>query len=501
MNYKILLGMLVAIFMASCSPSVRETDNHDENEAVKENYTAYGDNLELFAEADPFVVGATANVLAHLSLLPDFTAVEQGKLIVTLTVQGKETQVILTKPTRKGIYAFEIKPETQGKGTLLMEWVSENGTLEVLVPDVTVYATEAAAHEAAGKVVVPTTNTTVFTKEQSWKIDFATALPRLEPFGQVIKTTALVQASQGNEFVVVAKTTGVVFFQAGTIIEGMEVKAGQALCTVSSGNFASNNGAVNYAEASSKYEKAKSDYERATELVKDKIVSQREWMAVKAEYEQAKAVYDNLNKHFSASGQSVTSPLTGFVKQVYVKNGSYVEAGQALVEVSSNASLFLTAEVPAKHASVLATVKTATIRTINDNRSYSLESLNGKVVSYGKATTGDGFLIPITLQIRNNGTFVAGSFVEVYLKTVAAEKSLVLPVSALLEEQGTYFVWVQINPERFEKREVFLGGTDGIDVAIKIGIAANERIVTRGAMLIKLAQATGSLDAHSGHVH
>lgn len=493
--------MLAAVFMASCSPSARETEQHDEHEAVKVNYTAYSDKLELFAEADPFVIGSTANVLAHLSLLPDFTAVEQGKLIVTLTVQGKETQVTLDKPTRKGIYGFKLKPETQGEGTLLMEWVSDNGILEVLVPDVTVYATEADAHEAAEKVVVPTTNTTVFTKEQSWKIDFATALPNLEPFGPVIKTTALVQASQGNESVVVAKTNGVVYFQAGTIIEGMEVKAGQALCKVSSGNFASNNTAVNYAEASSKYEKARADYERATELVTNKIVSQKEWLAVKSEYEQAKAVYDNLNNHFSVTGQSVSSPLTGFVKQVYVKNGSYVEAGQALVEVSSNTSLFLTAEVPAKHATVLPTVKTATIRSMNDNRSYSLEALNGKVVSYGKATTRDGFLIPITLQIRNNGAFVAGSFVEVYLKTVTAEKSLVLPVSALLEEQGAYFVWVQINPERFEKREVFLGGTDGIDVAIKQGIAVNERIVTRGAMLIKLAQATGTLDAHSGHVH
>lgn len=389
MNYKILMGILVAVFMASCSPSAHETDHHDEHEAAEE----------------------------------------------------------------------------------------------------------------AEEVVVSSINTTVISKEQASKIDVTTALPRVEPFGQVIKTTALVQAAQENEAVVVAKTNGVVSFHAGAVLEGVEVKAGQALCTVSSGNFAGNNGAVNFAEASSRYEKARADYERATELATDKIVSQKELLAVKADYEQAKAVYDNLKTHFSASGHTVTSPLSGFIKQVFVKNGSYVEAGQALVEVSSNSTLFLRAEVPTKHASILATIKTATIRSMSDNRTYSLESLNGKVVSYGKAASGDGFLIPITVQISNNGSFIPGSFVEVNLKTVTSEKALVVPVTALMEEQGAFFVWVQLTPERYEKREVFLGGTDGIDVAIKQGIAVNERIVTRGAMLIKLAQSTGALDAHSGHVH
>jgi hypothetical protein len=29
----------------------------------------------------------------------------------------------------------------------------------------------------------------------------------------------------------------------------------------------------------------------------------------------------------------------------------------------------------------------------------------------------------------------------------------------------------------------------------------SERIVTKGAILVKLAQSSGALDAHSGHVH
>jgi RND family efflux transporter MFP subunit len=516
MNTKIFLGMFLAFAIASCNPSGHvnekndERDGHDhsekaealeDHEEIKFQYTAYSANFELFAEADAFIVGKIANVLSHFSVLPDFNAVEKGQITIKLAVNGKETKQILSEPSRKGIYSFNIQPETQGTGKLTFEITNDKGTFEVIVPDATVFANEEEAHEASKKIVISNTNTTVFTKEQSWKIEFATALPLSESFGQVIKTTALVQSAQANELVVSAKTNGIVLFNSGAVLEGRDVTVGQSLFTISGSNLADNNISVKYAEAKSNFEKANADYERAKELAKDKIVSEKDLFEAKNQYENAKVVYNNLSENFNASGQTITSPQVGFIKRVFVKYGDYVEAGQPLVVVSQNKSLILIAEVPSKYAPVLANIKTANIRTINDNLSFSLEQLNGKVLSYGKAANTDNYLMPVVLQVENNGSFVSGSFVEVYLKSFSNNLALVIPTSSLLEEQGTYFVWVQITPELFEKREVFVGGTDGINTEISKGITANERVVTRGSMLIKLAQATGTLDAHSGHVH
>lgn len=509
MNNKILLGVLFVFFIVSCSPSHEneghehstEADSHEGHEEIKFQYTAYSNDFELFAEADAFIVGEQANILSHFSTLPDFRAVEKGKITVFLSVNGKETKQALSEPTQKGIYSFDIQPATQGTGTLTFEISNEKGTYKVVVPQITVHANDEKAHEAAGKIVVSKTNTTVFTKEQSWKIDFATALPSSEPFGQVIKTTALVQSAQGKEYVVSAKTNGIVQFNSGVILEGRDVVAGQSLFTVSGSNLAENNIAVKYAEAKNAYEKAKSDFERSMELAKDKIVSEKDLLSAKHQYENAKAVFDNFGKNYNALGQTIVSPQAGFIKQVYVKNGTYVEAGQPVVVVSQNKSLVLTAEVPLRYAPVLANIKTANIRSATDNRSFTLEQLNGRVLSYGKAANSDNYLIPVALQVENNGSFVVGSFVDIYLKTFSNNLSLVVPVTSLIEEQGNFFLWVQVTPELFEKREVFVGATDGIKTEIKKGISPDERIVTRGGMLIKLAQATGTLDAHSGHVH
>ena len=94
-----------------------------------------------------------------------------------------------------------------------------------------------------------------------------------------------------------------------------------------------------------------------------------------------------------------------------------------------------------------------------------------------------------------------GSFVELYLKTTTNKEATTIPVSAILEIQGYYFVFVQITPELFEMREVKIGATDGLKTEILQGLSKDERVVTKGAVHIKLARGTGALDAHSGHVH
>lgn len=511
MKRKLFFLAALAIIFASChtNHSEEEQDGHDSHDEVhdqdvdeelKFQYTEYSANFELFAEADPFVVGETANVLSHFTNLPDFTALESGQVTIRLLVNGKEVSQTLDNPSRKGIYSFDIKPEVAGKGSLKFEITQGNETFEVVVPEVNVFATHGEAHQVEVDAI-SYANTAVFNKEQSWKIDFSTAYPSKERFGELIKTTARVQSTQGDERLVAAKTNGIVKFAANNLLEGITVSNGQVLFTISGSELADNNISVRYAEAQNNFEKAKADYERARELAKDQIVSEKSLLEAKNQYDNAKAIFDNLNTNFNASGQTVKSPMAGFIKQVFVSNRSYVEIGQPILTVSQNKSLVLSADVPQKYAPILATVQSASIRTLHDNQTYSLEQLNGKVLSYGKAANAENHLIPINLQINNNGSFIPGGFVEIYLKTWGGTQALTVPNSSLLEEQGNYAVFVQITPELFEKRIVSVGKSDGIKTEILGGLSEKERIVTEGTMLIKLAQATGTLDAHSGHVH
>lgn len=498
MKYSLLSMVIFVINFSSCvNSSSIETHAHE----AKLQLTEYSNVMELFAEADPFVVGQSSGILAHFSWLENFKPLDNGTVTLSLlTGKGKIKQT-LTAPTRRGIYKFELQPLSEGIGQLIFDINSEKGNTQIVVNNIRVYIDKHEAEHAAQSSVVSETNTTVFTKEQSWKVDFATAYPKTETFGQVIKTTAQVLSSQGDEVIVSARAAGTVSFTVDNTLEGISVNKGQTLFSIASNGLATNNSSIQFAEAKNNFDKATADYDRAKELAKEQIVSAKELLNAKTLYENAKAIYNNMSKNFSSSGQIVKSPLSGFVKQVFVRNGQSVEAGQSIISVSKNKTLVLRAEVQQKYAPILGSIKSANIRTINDNQTYTLEQLNGKLISFGKTANSDNYLIPVSLQIDNKGAFVSGSFVEVYLKSITNTQALTVPNQSLLEDQGVFFVYVQVHPELFEKCEVKIGGTDGINTEIVSGITGKDRIVTNGAMMIKLAQATGNLDAHSGHNH
>ncbi len=131
-----------------------------------------------------------------------------------------------------------------------------------------------------------------------------------------------------------------------------------------------------------------------------------------------------------------------------------------------------------------------------------MEDLNGMLLSYGKNIDEDeGFLIPVNFQIDKDKDLLAGSFVDIFIKTTTNNLAVVVPNTALIEEQGTFYIFVQLTPELFEKREVKKGFSDGINTEILSGINKTERIVSKGAIIVKLAAVSNSLDPHAGHVH
>lgn len=488
------------------SEEKHEHSNGDEHEGEhvhdeKLQLTAYNDNYELFAVATPFTIGEASDVLAHLTLLSNFKPLESGKVTATLITDADNVSQTLDTPTHPGIYKFSLTPKRAGSGKIVFDIQTEEGTSQIVIPNITVYEDEHTAHHEAEEQKISSSNGVAFSKEMSWNVDFSTEESRTEPFGQIIRTMAQVQPSQGDEQVITAKAAGIVVIPENGMIDGKAVNAGQTLFFIESGSMADNNLTVRYREAESNYNRAKKEYERKQPLAKDKIVSEKDLLQAKADFEIAEATYNNLRKNFASGRQSVTTPINGFVKQLLVRNGEYVEAGQPVVAVSQNRNLFIKADIQPRYYSLLENISDANFRMLNDQTVYTLEELNGRLVSYGKSTEIDNPLIPVVFQANNTVKLLPGSFVELFIKTRNTLPSVTVPNISLVEEMGNYFVYVQLTPELFEKREVKIGKTDGVRTEILSGIQSGERIVAKGAVLVKLAQASGTLDAHSGHVH
>lgn len=321
---------------------------------------------------------------------------------------------------------------------------------------------------------------------------------RIEPgtFEQVIKTSGQILTAQGDESVAVATVAGVVNFQH-KVTEGMSIGKGSTLLTISSSNIADGD-PVQRARVA--YEISKKEYERMKALVNSKIVSDKEFAQAEENYEYARISYEALAKEHTKGGQAISSPISGYVKNILVKEGDYVSIGQPLVSVTQNRRLFLRAEVSEKYYPYLHTIGSANFKTPYNNKVYELKDLKGRLLSFGKSVGDNSFYVPVTFEFDNKGDIIPGSFVEVYLLSTPMENIISLPRTALTEEQGLFFAYLQLDEEGYKKQEVTLGADNGKSVQILTGIKAGDTVVTSGAYQVKLASASNAIPAHS-HEH
>ena len=317
-------------------------------------------------------------------------------------------------------------------------------------------------------------------------------------FHGVIHTSGSVMAASCDETTVVATTNGRVG-QTEHISEGMKISAGMKLYTLTSGDMLMADGdPVQHARIA--YEQAKRDYERAETLVKDKIISDKDFQLAKAQYDGAKLTYEAVMKNRSASGVIVTAPRAGYVKQSLVKEGDYVEAGQPLMVITQNQHLYLRAEVPERYWSELRRIKSAQFKTSYSDCLYDITKMGGHIQSYAHSSTTGSAYVPIIFEFNNTGDVVQGSYAEVFLITDQQKEALTIPLTAVTEEQGLYYIYIRVDEDGYRKQLVSLGMKDGERVEVLSGLKGGEDVVTKGAMQIKLASATNAIPAHT-HNH
>ncbi|MDR0962869.1 MAG: efflux RND transporter periplasmic adaptor subunit [Mediterranea sp.] len=336
----------------------------------------------------------------------------------------------------------------------------------------------------------------ILSPEKAQAIGVKVEIVRPGTFHQVIKTGGQVLTAQGDESTVVAPVSGVVAFR-GTLTEGGAVSKGTILLTLSSRHLATGD---QVQRARTDYEIAQKEYERMKGLAASKIVSEKELAQARQTFENARLAYQAIADNSSDKGVGVTAPIGGFVKNLLVKEGDYVEIGTPLATVAQNRNLYLRADVSQKYYASLASIGSANFRTPYNNKVYQLADMKGRLLSYGKNAGTDGHYIPVTFEFANQGDIVPGSYVEVYLLSTPMTNVISLPHTALTEEQGSYFVYLQVDDEGYKKQLVTLGADNGERVQILSGVQQDESVVTQGAYQVKLASAASAIPAHT-HEH
>lgn len=316
------------------------------------------------------------------------------------------------------------------------------------------------------------------------------------PFRGVLEVSGRIMPAPEDETTVVASVPGIVSF-AAPLIEGSRVNEGSPMFTLSSRHLQDGDPVQ---RARIEYETARQEYERAARLVEDNIVSRQEYEAAKGRYETARLTYEALASNDGENGTVVKSPIRGYVRNCLVKEGDYVTVGTPLAGVITGSKLYLKADVSERYLNRLPGVNDANFKLSYGDRVYSTTELGGRLLGYGRSTDETNAYIPVTFAFNGTEDILPGAFAQVWLLSAERDGVISLPVEAVTESQGHYFVFIKLDETCYKKQEVTLGATDGQRYEILSGLKGGENVVTRGATHVKLASASNLIPAHT-HNH
>lgn len=511
---------IVALALSGCGESahnhnhVHSSHNHDAHKVVLHDFTQYNNTHELFVRMQQLVAGASSHITTYITQLSDFKPVGDAPLTLSLVVNGRST-ALNVNPIHHGMYEFELTPAIAGKGVLNYTLNLAGGDVHFAVPvhvaegcnhdhshehshehhhDVHTHSHEVAEHSHVDENLIS------FLKEQSWKIDFSTETVKKSTFNGSVKVAAEVAVTPDNEVTIVATSAGRVRY-IDNLLAGKSVTSAMPLLSLDGGDVTENDASVKFAEAESNYEVAKADYERKLSLYNDKIVSQKESENAQAVLRQAEAHYNSMKRSYNGSSMLLRSPFDGYIADLKVANGDYVAPGTPLVTIQRSGAVNIKAELPVRYAALLRNASNANIE-LSNGCLLSLKDIDGEISTIGHSVNSCN-MIPVTITAKNMRDVLPGSIVTLYISSSLStgEAKVVVPRTALVEEMGNFFVFVQHTPVSFEKREVNIGETDGINVQVISGLHEGERVVSKGAVSIKLSQGAATLDPHAGHVH
>lgn len=493
-----LMAVVVVLFLG-CSGNTTGDDAHAHEESEALSYTLYSDKTELFVEFTPLIAGTRTSFATHVTLLGvDFLPMTEGKVTVSLVVGSRGIRSSADAPSSPGIFRLALEPAVSGPARLIFDIETDTFTDQIVIENLRVYPDTQAASEfhAHG----PEVETITFLKEQAWNIEFATTAVQPTPFPEIIRTSGTILTSPETDRMMIAPTSGIVQFIGGQHVVGSPVESNKPVFLISGVNLADSNAEVRYAQAKNELDRTRIEFQRASQLVEDKIISESAFLQAKQDFDNAEVVFQSISRNYTPQGQQISSPIPGFITELMVTQGQFVQAGEPVARVSGQQSLQLQALVSLKHASKLPRITTASFKPVGSERVYTTEELKGRLLTYARSTSPGAAFLPVTFSITNPGSLVSGSMVEVYLKSDVMADAFVVPLSSIMEEQGNKYVFVQLGGESFEKREIQTGSTDGQMVQVTSGLNAGERVVSKGAYRIKLSSASGELPDH-GHEH
>jgi len=193
----------------------------------------------------------------------------------------------------------------------------------------------------------------------------------------------------------------------------------------------------------------------------------------------------------------VATPIGGSVVEAHTLAGAAVDAGSPIFTVADLSVVNVVAEVPERVLPTLRRGQTAEVRL----SAYPEERIPGTVDRIRDQLDPSTRTARAVIRVPNPRRVLRpGMFASIVLSAGAnapREMRPVVPESAVVTVGAERYVFVEVEPGAFERRAVQLEPLGGGELVVRSGIAAGERVVTRGAFTLQSELGKAEFGGHA----
>jgi RND family efflux transporter MFP subunit len=508
----VLLGVLPA-----CSDHGHPHDEagghaHDDHGPADERPTVavthWTDRSELFMEYPVFVAGESGRSAIHVTDLTDFSPLSEGEAVVVLRAQDGRTLEFRDGPSRPGIFGVDLEVDQPGVYDMSLrvdapslQDLHELGPVTVFEP-----GAELPGEEEEGEAIS-------FLKEQQWTLEFGTAEVAERGIRSSITVPATIAPRSGGDALLTAPVPGAIDPGTAVPVPGTRVRSGAMLARIAPRSDDLRDAAglrAALVEAEQAHALAAQERDRAERLVEARALPKRRLdeanaalaasearlQAARERWSRFESLSQSAEGNAHAAMFAMRAPFDGVISEVRFTAGVSVEANEPLMRIVDPDRVHVVGAVPESLTAEL------------DSASGAELVLDGKrPLALGRPLAVNPVIDPIarTAEVRfsldNLGAGLrVGQAVKLRLFLGDEKAVTAIPESAVVDDGGRPVVFVQTGGESFERRPVQLGNAAEGFVQVVTGVEAGERVVSRGAYLVRLAAMSTQIPAH-GHVH
>lgn len=312
-------------------------------------------------------------------------------------------------------------------------------------------------------------------------VQYANVTPSIQLTGSIEgKTSATISAKIAGKIAAVQ------------VQEGQHVQAGEPLVQLEGAELANavRNAQAAVTKAQVNLDLATADYNRYAKLCAAGAVSQQQLDTAAAKVASARADLTAATAGESDAEQQygygvITAPVDGVVANVTATIGQVVSPGAALMTVEDVGQVYAVVNVEQKDIGRIQPGQPATV-TVD---AYPGRTFSGAVDTINPAAGDGSRMFRTKVKIDNaDGALRPGMFAKIQLATGAAAQVLTVPQTALVQNQGLYYVYV-VQDNKAVRRQVEIGDVGNDAIQIKSGLQAGENVIVSNVSQLRDGQA------------